>query len=176
MKTTLPAWATDPRGLPPILLNRDGYPWRLNPDDGTYGGATPADMESGYGPTTPLWPDPKPIDPADIRVGMRVRHLRRIGGRTFTVESIVTGIDLRTIYLADGDWFLIADAPAPAPDPLDGWQYALDTDRKVWSRAGNDSPWHGHGGLVRTSDELIIQHGPLAQLDVTGKATGGEQA
>lgn len=69
-----------------------------------------------------LWPDtpPTPIDPAEIKFGMRVRRVWERDGATLTVEGIVSDADSERVYfngychsyLAEGgDWFLVADAP-----------------------------------------------------------------
>lgn len=124
--TDQPAWATDPRGLPPVVVNLAGVLFGSN-DDGTYGEfyLTPSRLEDRCGPCTPLWPDTPPtsIDPADIRIGMRVRRVLRHkdGDRMTTTEGIVTAVHPRLItlsecvyYLAEGGgWFLIEDAPDP---------------------------------------------------------------
>ena len=69
----------------------------------------------------PLWPvtPPTSIDPADIKVGMRVRRVHD-RGPVVTVEGIVDCTDEQSLtvdgmYLSHGigDWFLIADAPDP---------------------------------------------------------------
>lgn len=123
MTTDQPAWATDPRGLPPVVVNLTGVLFGSN-DDGTYGEfyLTPSRLEDRYGPCTPLWPDtpPTPIDPADIKSGMRVRRVWERNGVTLTAEGLVRDADSKYVYfngyyysyLADGcEWFLIEDAP-----------------------------------------------------------------
>lgn len=206
MTTDQPAWATDPRGLPPAVQNRSGRTWGRSGET-SYAGFTPTELEALHGPLTPLWPDtqptstlpdlsrwhpvpvgatipagtrfviiwangsddddfscyvadppgvtqrlgdnprytehpipapdawaadriglwsdspPTPIDPADIKVGMRVRRVLRHkdGDRTTTTESTVTAVHPRLITLSEcvyhlaegGDWFLIEDAPDP---------------------------------------------------------------
>ena len=118
-----PAWATDPRGLPPALKDRDGYVWPLHEDGVHYEGSTIKDVVTHHGPVTPLWPDTPPtsIDPAAIKVGMRVRRVRDDEGPVVTVEGIVDSTphnDALTVdgmYLSRslGEWFLVAEAPDP---------------------------------------------------------------
>lgn len=57
-----PAWATDPRGLPPALLDDNGDLWRLDLVGYFWDGitCTPDEVERQFGPVTPLWPDPAP--------------------------------------------------------------------------------------------------------------------
>ena len=80
-----PDWANDPRGFPPVVIDRDGDPWLFKNEPATVdiggdlfklshaGGYvqprdwdrerarlfTPAQVEHVGGPTTPLWPDKK---------------------------------------------------------------------------------------------------------------------
>lgn len=128
MTTDQPAWATDPRGLP-LAVHTEPHEliWILDTANGTYtyhplSPRTPAQLDREYGPVTPLWSDtpPTPIDPSDIKVGMRVRRVHA-RGPVVTVEGTVDCTDKQSLtvdgmYLSHGigDWFLIAAAPDPA--------------------------------------------------------------
>lgn len=58
----MPAWATDPRGLPPAVQNRSGRTWGRSGET-SYAGFTPTELEALHGPLTPLWPDTPPTSP-----------------------------------------------------------------------------------------------------------------
>lgn len=123
MTTDQPAWATD--SLPPAVQSHSGYVWTLDAENGTYwhnwlSPCTPTTLERQYGPCAPLWPDTPPtsIDPADIKVGMRVRAVRCRNDVIETTEGVVAYRNADCISLGGLDfgpsareWFLVADAP-----------------------------------------------------------------
>ena len=88
---------------------------------------------------------PKPIDPQDIRVGMRVRLEDHLGDDVRTVEFTVADRESDFLYStsskyasSDSDahtWTLLADAPKPQPavgshwrDPETGAEYVFDDE------------------------------------------------
>ena len=126
-KNDQPAWATDPRRLPPAVQSHSGYVWTLDAEEGTYwhnwlSPCTPSALERQYGPCIPLWSDspPTPIDPAGIKVGMRVRAVRCRNDVIETTEGVVAYRNADCISLGGLDfgpsarkWLLIEDAPDP---------------------------------------------------------------
>ena len=78
---------------------------------------------------------PKPIDPQDIRVGMRVRVEYNKYDADFAVEFTVGGNDptdaqiktagdgpIQRFGWTPGTWTLLADAPKPKPEPGSHWR------------------------------------------------------
>lgn len=125
---TLPAWATDPRGLPPAVIDNDGGDvWVHVGHVGhnfyrdTYGNDFDLQsMERDHGPCTPLWPETpaQPIDPDDIREGMRV-GLDPKDGRDFRAEGKVVReaedwihVGGRAFQADRYNWFLLSDPDA----------------------------------------------------------------
>ena len=135
--TDQPAWATDPRGLPPALKDRGGYVWPLHEDGVHYEGSTIKDVVTHRGPVTPLWPDTPPTSPLPdlsrwhpVPVGATIPAGARfviIWGDDDDFSSYVADPPGVTQRLGDDPRY--AEHPIPAPDPDAKWVAELVNTR-----------------------------------------------
>ena len=161
MTTDQPAWATDPRGLPPAVLDRSGRVWPISRwHQDRYLGESPASLELVHGPITPLWPDTQATSPlpdlsrwhkvpkdADIPAGTRYAFVKNAGG--WGVGEALSD------YLPGQrwNWDYYTEHPTPAPnawatDRIGLWPDTPPTSidpadiksgmrvRRVWERDG----------------------------------------